>query len=398
MNRSVVALFATLASLAVILAVAVPGSMGGGRAPASHVGCGAEITTDTTLDSDLIDCPNNGIVIGADDVTLDLNGHTIDGDGTPAAGCDPEREFCDIGVLNDGHDGVTIVHGSVRQFDVGIVVGRASHNHLLDVSSARNGSIGIVLFDATRSLVRNSSGNGSIAHNTGAGLGLFSSHHVRVLNSSFRHNGDMGIAVDSASGNLIKGNLLARNKHFGIVVRGQAADRNQVKRNRAVRNRKIGVYIEGSRNVIARNRISHSSRNEARGIEVDGGNHNLIARNYIRDTEGRGISLDFSRDPEVSGGPPVVGNVVRRNRIRRAGKDGVHVNPGAKRTLLQRNHAFGAKDDGIDIKNPKTKLTRNEARRNGDLGIEAVPGVIDGGGNRASGNGDRRQCVHVKCH
>ena len=47
-NRSVVALFATLASLAVILlAVAVPGSMGDGRALASHVGCGAVITTDT---------------------------------------------------------------------------------------------------------------------------------------------------------------------------------------------------------------------------------------------------------------------------------------------------------------------------------------------------------------
>ena len=92
MNRSVVALFATLASLAVILlAVAVPGAMGGGRALASHVGCGDMITTDTTLDSDLVDCPNNGIVIGADDVTLDLNGHTIDGDGNPAAGCDPRR-------------------------------------------------------------------------------------------------------------------------------------------------------------------------------------------------------------------------------------------------------------------------------------------------------------------
>ena len=44
--------------------------------------CGDTITTDTTLDSDLVDCPTNGIVIGADNVTLDLNGHTIDGDGT----------------------------------------------------------------------------------------------------------------------------------------------------------------------------------------------------------------------------------------------------------------------------------------------------------------------------
>ena len=54
---------------------------GGDPALASHVSCGDTITADTTLDSDLVDCPNNGIVIGANNVTLDLNGHTIDGDG-----------------------------------------------------------------------------------------------------------------------------------------------------------------------------------------------------------------------------------------------------------------------------------------------------------------------------
>jgi hypothetical protein len=34
---------------------------------------------------------------------------------------------------------------------------------------------------------------------------------------------------------------------------------------------------------------------------------------------------------------------------------------------------------------------------NDALGIEAVFGVIDGGGNLASGNGDPRQCVNVRC-
>ena len=71
--------------------------LGRRQALASHVGCGDTITADTTLDSDLVNCPNNGIVIGAEDVTLDLNGHRIDGDGTPAAGC--ARGFCDGGRL-----------------------------------------------------------------------------------------------------------------------------------------------------------------------------------------------------------------------------------------------------------------------------------------------------------
>jgi hypothetical protein len=81
--------------------------------------------------------------------------------------------------------------------------------------------------------------------------------------------------------------------------------------------------------------------------------------------------------------------VVRRNHIRGAGEDGVHLSGKARHTLLKRNRAFGAKDDGLDANNPTTKLTRNEARRNGDLGIEAAWGVIDGGGNGPAETGMR---------
>jgi hypothetical protein len=82
--------------------------IGGDRAlAASQLSCGETITTDTTLHTDLLNCKNHGIVIGADGITLDLNGHLIDGDATPAAGCDPQTEACDVGVLIRGHDGVT---------------------------------------------------------------------------------------------------------------------------------------------------------------------------------------------------------------------------------------------------------------------------------------------------
>src|SRR4051794_9201688 len=62
-----------------------------GAEAASNVGCGDTITTDATLHRNLTDCPNNGTIIGADNITLDLNYHTIDSDGTPAAGCDPHN-------------------------------------------------------------------------------------------------------------------------------------------------------------------------------------------------------------------------------------------------------------------------------------------------------------------
>jgi hypothetical protein len=119
---------ATVALGAVIFALAGAAFLALGRgnqALASHVSCGDKITTDTRLDSDLTDCPNNGIVIGADGITLDLNGHLIDGDGTPFAAC-PRRKFCDGGVISVGHDGITVVGGSVREFDAGVLVGNAA--------------------------------------------------------------------------------------------------------------------------------------------------------------------------------------------------------------------------------------------------------------------------------
>jgi hypothetical protein len=65
--------------------------------------------------------------------------------------------------------------------------------------------------------------------------------------------------------------------------------------------------------------------------------------------------------------------------------------------LVKRNIAIGAGDDGIDVDNAATTLTRNLALHNGDLGMEAVPGVVDGGGNHAAGNGNTAQCTNVAC-
>jgi parallel beta-helix repeat protein len=391
------AVLATLVGLAVMVVLVLAGvvSLSGAEA-ASNVSCGDTITTDTTLHHNLVNCPNNGIIIGADNVTLDLNYHTIDGDAAPCTHCHPRTEWTDIGVVNlgqspdmgTGHDGVTVVHGSVREFNAGVNIAEASHNRVLGISASSNHFFGIGLVEVARSLVRNSSGSGS-GGGEAPGMLLAGSHHVRVLHSSFRRNGDVGIGVFDSTHNLIRGNLLSRNQ-IGIVLEG--SDRNKVRRNRSLRDGAIGIYIApGSRNVIARNRISRTggAGREGAGIEVDGGDHNVFARNSIRDTEGNAIGVGFSA---------VLGTVVRRNHIRRAGEDGVHVSHKAKHTLLRRNRARHSKDDGFDANNSTTKLTRNEARRNGDLGIEAVRGVVDGGGNIARHNGDPRQCINIACN
>jgi hypothetical protein len=255
--------------------------------------CGDTITADTTLHKDLVDCANNGIVIGADNITLDLNGHLIDGDATSTSGCNADKEFCDTGVVNERHDRVTVMRGSIRQFGGGVTLFAVRQNRVQDISTSDNHFIGIQLFNASRGLVRDSSGTGPDQE---IGLGLFSSHHVRIVHNSFR---------DTALG----------------------------------------------------------------GIVVSGGAHNLVEGNKIR-----GAGKKAPRDG-----------------------DGVAVDAEARHTILRRNSASQSRDDGLDVEGSTTKLTKNRVLRNRDLGIEAVRGVIDGGGNIARHNRDRRQCTHIAC-
>jgi hypothetical protein len=371
-----------------ILLVATAGGIlffGGGRALASHVDCGDTITTDTTLDSDLLDCPNNGIVIGADDVTLDLNGYTVDGDGAPDVGCDEQFESCDRGVASEGHDGVTIKDGSVQEFDFGAVVGGARHNDLVGISSSRNSRFGILMYATAHSSVRHSSSNRNIPPE-GDGMGLFGSHHVRVLHNSFRHNPGPGIHVAFGSNrNLIKGNVITHGAP-GLLL--EKADRNRVRRNSCIRNPACVVVAPGDGNVVAQNHILKGKD----GIAIEKGHRNLVAGNDIVGPRESGIYLAL-------GAPPIGGhhNLVRGNVVRGSGEDAFLVRGEDHHSRLKHNVAVGAGDDGFDIAGHSAKLTGNVARRNGDLGIEAVRRVIDGGGNFARHNGDPRQCTNIAC-
>src|SRR5919198_5617679 len=117
--------------LALIVAAALSAAVGSasGRALGPQPSCGDTITVNTKLTSDLVNCPNNGLVIGADDVTLDLNGHVIDGDDAEFSDCPPD-EACDIGVVDFDHRGVTIEGGKVREFTFGVLAVGASQSRV----------------------------------------------------------------------------------------------------------------------------------------------------------------------------------------------------------------------------------------------------------------------------
>jgi hypothetical protein len=86
-----------------------------------------------------------------------------------------------------------------------------------------------------------------------------------------------------------------------------------------------------------------------------------------------------------------------RNLVKGSREHGFLVGEKDDHSRLKRNVAKRSGDDGFHVESHSAKLTRNRAVRNNDLGIEAVRGVADGGGNVARHNGDPRQCINIAC-
>jgi len=397
--------------LVLALVVAGVSVLGAGSALASHVRCGDTITTDTTLDSDLVNCPNNGIVIGANNITLDLNGHTVDGDGTPVDPC-PEGEACDVGVLNRaGYDRLTIVGGTIRQFSVGIVVeGGAAHTRLHQLAVSDTADVSIFVADSTDSVIEKT----SMSDPGVVGLVLVDSQHAlvarnkvsgstgyavvldRVDDSRIQHNrldaDQHGFFLGGSARNLVRSNVVSDSGGGIEVVEGATA--NRVEHNRFT-NTGDGMLVgDASDTLIRHNRVTGAGRGEAGGfgIILDGAVRTMVDRNSF--TGGRGPAIFVTR-LEAAAAPR--DTVISRNVVNRNLVDGILVENGATGTLVVRNLAIRNGDDGIDVDAPATTLTRNTANHNHDLGIEAVPGVIDGGGNHAAGNGNPAQCTNIDC-
>jgi nitrous oxidase accessory protein NosD len=375
----------------VVLLLAVGGYLvlGAGQASASHVSCGDTITASTTLDSDLVNCPGNGIVIGADGITLDLNGHTIDGD-------EPEEcnEVCDFGVANFEHADVTIKGGSVREFALALIVGGAPNNRLVHLSLTRSTFSGALIFESPGARFERNTVVANGLNTDQAGVGVFSSPDSRIARNEISDNGDIGVFGLEADDIVFERNVLSGHPEAAFLIEGS---RNVFTRNRLTRNAE-GITVGGDENVITRNHVSDvplSEEGGGLGIFVAAGHDNLVTRNVVVRAARVGIQVSLLPD-ELEGGLPAVNTVVRHN-VLRGNRDGIFVLETAQNTLIQDNLALASEDDGIDVDSPLTTLTGNHALHNGDLGIEAVFGVSDGGGNKAHGNGNPAQCTNVAC-
>ncbi len=193
MNRKRLSVSMSLAGLLLLFAAPLVGT-----AAATHVSCGDTVTTNITLDADVGPCAGNGLIVGADNITIDLNGHRLFGtDGVVDEGG---------GIIIDRHSGVTVKNGTIERFDAGVAIdgvfGVASGNTVTGITAQHN-------FPTTLT-----------AGDYGDGIAIFGpgADNNTVSNSTIRNNGPYsgisvfgGSSADKVTGTVITGNTIVDN-------------------------------------------------------------------------------------------------------------------------------------------------------------------------------------------
>ena len=341
------------------------------------VACGQTITASMTLDHDM-NCPTgNGVNINAHNVVLDLGGHTIN--GAPPSGGGRRG----VSVTFD-HHGVVITNGVIRGFDQGVGMSGQADATVTGLTLDSNGSGIITQADSAGSRI---TGNAIVNTTQFSAIQLGGSRHVVESNSIVSPNGT-GVFL-SGHDNLIRGNRITDPGAAGVGI-GRFPSTFGPFRNNQV----TGNSITGASRVFSSSSISVTDSSGARvegnfvsgrrstpGVFVENSANTIVSANSLTGN-GSGVL--------VRGGS--TGTQVTANQAAQNAFTGIFVENLPTSTLVADNRVLGNGGHGIDVRSPATTVARNTAQFNRGLGIFAVAGVVDDGGNKASGNGDPAQC------
>jgi parallel beta-helix repeat protein len=225
----------------------------------------------------------------------------------------------------------------------------------------------------------------SVTIKNGAIDGFSEGLSVGLSNSKIRNLNSEGRLRLSGQGNVIRDSYL-EDGDTGLEVRG---DDNRVLRNTIFGGDGHGIDVSGARNQLVANTAGAF---QGAGIYVDRFSDVVIKRNDVSDFAGIGDGIAVMHG---SGG--VIADNVASNHD---SATGIYVD--AAGLLIRKNEAHRNDLAGIWVRGSGNTIKQNVANDNNPeslatYGIRVEPGNIDGGGNRASGNGALEQCIGVRC-
>ena len=323
MKKLLFSLLAIVLALGLAIPMATP-------VAASPVSWGDTLTANTTLDSDLTGS-GTALIIGADGITLDLNGYTLSGDITG------------YGVDNTGgYDDVTIKGGSITGFEQGIRAEGVSgltledlsfsgdtgggHAHVIDIRDGED----VVIQDATITVGAGSPG-------WAEAIRLENINPVKVVNVAV-NGGWIGVNFaygddpDGPTNGVVKGSTFTGQGLFGVFI-ANSTDAT-VKGNTVKDAGLFGIYAGGggaevSNVVIQGNEVSGTG--VFHGITLAGVSDSVIRGNVVSESGQDGIAVYFYDGADASN------NWVQGNEVSDSGRYGISVRGGATNNLIRGN-------------------------------------------------------------
>ena len=401
--------------------------------------------------NDLHNCVGEGLVAGADDIVIDLNGHTVDGpDYLLGNVVNGQEEGFPAGIRVSGKKNVLVTSskpgGAVQQFGYGVLMTSGTiHSTVENLTVSRNAMSGVELFDADDGRNGNTVRNNTI-HSNELGVSLLAgTSAARVLNNDifgslgeavliefsdsnwFENNRMVGIPLDpnldsdggvlirGSAGNTIKGGEIRDTGDAGVGI-DQGANDNTVQDVVMYRNGDAGVIVHDSDGTKVINIVAHQESDG--GVVLNNANNTLVKDSDLRFNPS-GVEHNNSNDVTIEGNDGSdslqtgfeIGNglniKVLNNVANRTGGAGIGVEGGAfdpitlgpiGGALIQGNTTNENSESGISVADGGHTIRANKAYHNAGHGIVAgeapeAPGEpasgtnIDGGGNQAAGNG-----------
>lgn len=217
-----------------VAAVAVAVSSLGVALPASadDLSCGQVVTTSTVLTHDLVCGPGDGLIVGADDVVLNLGGHSITGAGAYGAGAG-------AGVRITGRSGVTVTNGEIGHFAAAVEL-QQSWGATISEVVAHHGDRGINVGTGGRHLLEK-----NVLHDNGRDAVLLHGTVDTVVSKNVLDRNVFGIGVaNGARDTVVDKNVVNASRYWAIALYGWEVTGTVLTKNVVSRSAVDGIAVE----------------------------------------------------------------------------------------------------------------------------------------------------------
>ncbi|MBA2268075.1 MAG: right-handed parallel beta-helix repeat-containing protein [Thermoproteota archaeon] len=194
----------------------------------TSLSCGQVIKQSVKLTANL-DCKTDGIIVGADGITIDLNGFTLSG---------PGEKSSKVGIMFADNDGVTVQGpGTIKSFQAGALFSGGEDNKISRATFTENE---IAVFETGSKNV--------------------------VIEDNMMFGNSIGVAAHSSSGSKLTTNLFKSNDLAGVTLVNSAS--NELSMN-TIQGSVNGIFLDGQS---SKNNVNSNMVLQNRGVDLNNGN------------------------------------------------------------------------------------------------------------------------------